>query len=119
MLLQVLEDEFGVRLEDETEVNLGREIMALRKEILEGKTDIVDKLQKKWGESKGKEVDTGSVSVKESNQDAEWDSVDEESGEDDGDVEMGDAPALVPAKPKADLEVDEEGFTKVVGKKKR
>ncbi|KAJ4376405.1 rRNA accumulation- protein [Neocucurbitaria cava] len=120
MLLQVLEDEFGVRLEDETEVNVAREIMAIKKEIMEGNTATVDRLQKKWEERKGKEVATGNVSVRESNQDAEWDSVDEESDEDeDQDVEMGDAPALVPAKPKPAPEVDEEGFTKVVGKKKR
>jgi pre-rRNA-processing protein TSR2 len=119
MLLQVLEDEFGVRLEDETEVNVAREIMLIRKEIGEGTTDTVDKLQKKWEATKGKEVDTGSVSVRESNQDAEWDSVDEESDEDNEDVEMGNAPALVPARPKAEPEVDDEGFTKVVGKKKR
>jgi pre-rRNA-processing protein TSR2 len=122
MLLQVLEDEFGVRLEDETEVDVGREIMALRKDILEGRTDLVDKLQKKWEARKGKEVDIGSVSVKESNQEADWDSVDEESDEDDDDVDMGDAPALVPAKPKepkTEPEVDNEGFTKVIGKKKR
>jgi pre-rRNA-processing protein TSR2 len=118
MLLQVLEDEFGVRLEDETEVIVGREIMAIRKEIGEGKTGIVDRLQQKWEARKGKEVDTGSVSVRESNQEAEWDSVDEESEEND-DVEMGDAPALVPAKPKPEPEVDDDGFTKVVGKKKR
>lgn len=118
MLLQVLEDEFGVRLEDETEVNTAREIMAIRKELSEGVTTTVDALQKKWEERKGKEVATGSVSVKESNQEAEWDSVDEESDEDD-DVEMGEAPALVPAKPKAEPEVDEDGFTKVLGKKKR
>ncbi|KAF1850341.1 pre-rRNA-processing protein TSR2 [Cucurbitaria berberidis CBS 394.84] len=118
MLLQVLEDEFGVRLEDETEVNVAREIMAIRKEIGEGNTTTVDRLQKKWEERKGKEVATGNVSVRESNQEGEWDSVDEESDEED-DVEMGDAPALVPAKPKAEPEVDDEGFTKVLGKKKR
>jgi pre-rRNA-processing protein TSR2 len=118
MLLQILEDEYGVRVEDETEVNVAREIMLIRKEIGEGKTDTVDRLQKKWETSKGKEVDTGSVSVRESNQEAEWDSVDEESDED-GDVEMGNAPALVPAKPKAEPEVDEDGFTKVIGKKKK
>jgi pre-rRNA-processing protein TSR2 len=120
MLLQVLEDEFGVRLEDETEVNVGREIMAIRKEIGEGRTDTVDRLQQKWEARKGKEVDTGSVSIRESNQEAEWDSVDEESDDDNADdVDMADAPALVPAKPKAEPEVDDEGFTKVVGKKKR
>jgi pre-rRNA-processing protein TSR2 len=119
MLLQVLEDEFGVRLEDETEITVAREIMAIRKEVGEGNTATVDALQKKWEERQGKEVATGSVSVRESNQEGEWDSVDEESDEDDEDVEMGDAPALVPAKPKPEPEVDEEGFTKVIGKKKR
>ena len=119
MLLQILEDEFGVRLEDETEVAVARDIMLLRKELGEGDTTTVDKLQKKWEARKGKEVDTGNVNVKETNQDAEWDSVDEESDEDDEDVEMGEAPALVPAKPKPEPEVDDDGFTKVVGKKKR
>ena len=119
MLLQVLEDEFGVRCEDETEINVAREIMQIRKEIGEGNTATVDALHKKWEERKGKEVSTGSVNVSETNQEGEWDSVDEESDEDDEDVEMGDAPELVPAKPKPEPEVDEEGFTKVVGKKKR
>jgi pre-rRNA-processing protein TSR2 len=119
MLLQVLEDEFGVRLEDETEVGVAREIMLIRKELGEGRTDTVDKLQQKWESRKGKEVDTGNVSVKESNQDADWDSVDEESDEDDEDIEMGDAPALVPAKPKPEPEIDDDGFTKVVGRKKK
>jgi len=118
VLLQVLEDEFGVRVEDETEVAVAREIMKIRKEIGEGNTTTVDALQKKWQERKGKEVATGSVNVKETNQEGEWDSVDEESDEDE-DTEMGDAPALVPAKPKAEPEVDDDGFTKVVGKKKR
>ena len=120
VLLQVLEDEFGVRVEDETEVAVAREIMKIRKEIGEGNTTTVDALQKKWEERKGKEVATGSVNVKETNQEGEWDSVDEESDEDeDEDTEMGDAPALVPAKPKPEPEVDDDGFTKVVGKKKR
>jgi pre-rRNA-processing protein TSR2 len=119
MLLQVLEDEFGVRLEDETEVDVAKDIMMLRKEVGEGNTNTVDKLQRKWEARKGKEVDTGNVNVRESNQEAEWDSVDEESEEDDEDVEMGDAPALVSAKPKPEPEVDDEGFTKVVGKKKK
>jgi pre-rRNA-processing protein TSR2 len=119
MLLQVLEDEFGVRLEDETEVGVARDIMFIRKEVGEGRTDTVDKLHRKWEARKGKEVDTGSVQVKETSQEADWDSVDEESDEDDEDVDMGDAPALVPAKPKQEPEVDEDGFTKVVGKKKK
>jgi pre-rRNA-processing protein TSR2 len=118
LLLQVLEDEFGVRLEDETEVVVAREIMQMRKEIGDGNTATVDALHKKWEARKGKEVATGSVSVRESNQEGEWDSVDEESDEDE-DVEMGEAPKLVAAKAKAEPEIDDDGFTKVVGKKKK
>jgi pre-rRNA-processing protein TSR2 len=121
MLLQVLEDEYGCRVEDETEVGVAREIMKVRKEIGEGSTSMVDAMHKKWQERNGKEVATGNVQVRESNQEAEWDSVDEESGEDE-DVDMDDAPALVPAKPKEpkpEPEIDEDGFEKVVSKKKR
>lgn len=121
MLLQVLEDEYGCRVEDETEVGVARDIMKVRKEIGEGSTNMVDAMHKKWQERNGKEVATGNVQVRESNQEAEWDSVDEESGEDE-DVDMDDAPALVPAKPrepKPEPEIDEDGFEKVVSKKKR
>ncbi|KAF3042756.1 hypothetical protein E8E12_009953 [Didymella heteroderae] len=120
MLLQVLEDEYGCRVEDETEVGIARDIMRIRKEVGEGNTSSIDAMHKKWEERKGKEVATGNVQVRESNQEAEWDSVDEESGEDE-DVDMDDAPALVPAKPKepkAEPEIDEDGFEKVVGKKR-
>jgi pre-rRNA-processing protein TSR2 len=122
MLLQVLEDEYGTRVEDQTEVPVAAEIMKIRKEIGEGSTATVDALAAKWKARQGKEVATGSVNVRESNQEGEWDSVDEESDEDeDEDVDMDDAPALVPAqpKPKAEPEVDEDGFTKVPSKKRR
>ncbi|KAJ4298901.1 rRNA accumulation- protein [Kalmusia sp. IMI 367209] len=120
MLLQVLEDEFGVRLEDETEVGVARDIMAIRKEVGEGDFKTVVALQERWERRKGKEVSTGSVQVVERDQEGEWDSVDEESDEDE-DVEMGDAPQLVaaPVREKPKPVVDEEGFTKVVGKKRR
>lgn len=45
VLLQALEDEFGVRLEDETEVAVAREIMNIRKETVEGNFSTVDALQ--------------------------------------------------------------------------
>lgn len=121
MLLQILEDEYGCRVEDETEVQVARDIMGIRKEVGDGSTEKIDALHQKWQARNGKEVSTGDVNVRESNQEADWDSVDEESDED-GDVEMDDAPALVPAKPKEPKpapEVDEDGFEKVVGKKRR
>ncbi|KAK3214733.1 hypothetical protein GRF29_19g1120267 [Pseudopithomyces chartarum] len=118
MLLQVLEDEFGVRCEDETEVAVAQEIMKIRKEVGEGSFATVEALKQKWESRKGKEVNTGSVQVKEVEQEGDWDSVDEESGSDD-DVEMGNAPVAAPPKEKPAPEVDEDGFTKVVGKKRR
>lgn len=121
MLLQILEDEYGCRVEDETEVQVARDIMAIRKEVGDGSTEKIDALHQKWQARNGKEVSTGDVNVRESNQEADWDSVDEESDED-GDVDMDDAPALVPAKPKEpkpEPEIDEDGFEKVVGKKRR
>jgi pre-rRNA-processing protein TSR2 len=94
--------------------------MDIRKEVGEGSTATIDAMQAKWQSRQGKEVATGAVNVRESNQEGEWDSVDEESDEDE-DVDMDDAPALVPAqpKPKPEPEVDEDGFTKVASKKKR
>ena len=118
VLLQALEDEFGVRLEDETEVQVAKNIMQIRTETLEGDFSSVNALQQKWADRKGKEVGTGKVRIEEREQEGEWDSVDEESDEYD-DVDMEDAPAPVPSKPKAEPEVDEEGFTKVVGKKRK
>lgn len=121
MLLQVLEDEYGCRVEDETEVEVAKNMMALRKEISEGKTEGVDALHKKWQARNGKEIQTGNVNVHERCEEGEWDSVDEESDEDE-DVDMDDAPALVAAKPKEPKpapEIDEDGFEKVVGKKRR
>jgi pre-rRNA-processing protein TSR2 len=124
VLLQALEDEFGIRLEDETEVGVARDIMTIYMECKKGEFARVEGLQRRWEERKGREVGTGNVKVVEREQEGEWDSVDEESDEDedeDEDVEMGDAPALVSAKAKEKVqpEIDEEGFEKVVGKKRR
>lgn len=119
MILQVLEDEYGCRVEDETEIEVARNIMLIKKEVCEGSTATIDAMHNKWVSTQGKEIATGAVNVRESNEDAEWDSVDEESDED---VDMDDAPALVPARPrepKPEPEIDEDGFEKVVSKKKR
>jgi pre-rRNA-processing protein TSR2 len=119
MLLQVLEDEFGVRVEDETEVGVARDIMALKREVHDGNFATVDALKQRWERTKGREVSTGSVQVKEVEQEGEWDSVDEETDDDEDDV-MRDAPvAAAPPRERPAPQVDEDGFTKVVGKKRR
>lgn len=118
MLLQVMEDEFNARVEDESEVQVAKHIMDLRKETGQGVFSSVDALQEKWEARKGKPVATGDVKITQIDQDAEWDSVDEESGSEGDDAEMADAPPSGSTKPKPVPEVDEDGFTKVVGKRR-
>ncbi|KAF2202927.1 pre-rRNA-processing protein-like protein TSR2 [Delitschia confertaspora ATCC 74209] len=119
VLLQALEDEFGVRVEDESEVLVARQIMDIRKQTLEGNFSTVDQLQKEWSERKGKALPTGNMQIIEHSQDTDGESVDDESGsdEEEGDVDMTDAPPAA-SKPKPIPEVDEDGFTKVVGKRR-
>lgn len=114
-MLQVMQDEFDVNVEDETEIPVAEEIMKLRKETAEGNFSGVEAVKRRF-EERGGRVPQNLQFVEHKNDDDE--SSEEES---DDDVEMGDAaPALVPApRERQEPEVDDDGFTKVVGKKKR
>lgn len=117
VLLQVMQDEFDVNVEDESEVPVAAEIMKMRLQIFQnGDESGVGEVKARF-ERRGGKVEA--VNVVENNQevdddDAEWNGIQEE----DEDTEMGEAPPSVP-KEKPEPEVDEDGFTKVVGKKKR
>ncbi|EMC92687.1 hypothetical protein BAUCODRAFT_258417 [Baudoinia panamericana UAMH 10762] len=132
-LLQVMQDEFDCNVEDESEVEVARGILGLRRKLGEeddgrGGLEALRELEGRW-RNRGRVkmefavVDNG---VQDEDGDGEegeeggWDGVDDE-----GDVDM-DAPedavphvAPVVVKEKAEPEVDEDGFTKVVGKKRR
>jgi pre-rRNA-processing protein TSR2 len=112
-LLQIMEDEYEVVVDDGTSAATAMSIMVIWQETGEGDFRTVDRLHTEFQERKGRQIN--SVKVQSASDDE--DSVDEES--DDEDIEMGDAPALVSIKEKAAPEVDEHGFTKVVGKKRR
>lgn len=114
-LLQILQDEFDVNVEDESEVEVARTIIGLKKTLAEQDLSFAQDLERRF-RNKGKmKVDIRVEEREEEVDDEEWDGLD-----DDGDMDM-DAPPLVPAKPKEKIvpEVDEDGFTKVVGKKKK
>lgn len=113
-LAQVMEDEFELVLDDESEVQTASQIMAIRKQCGKGEFATVDQMYEQWKVKKDAKVQ---ISRAGPGSDDEGDSVDEESEEDDEDVEMGDAPAQPKEKPPP--EIDEDGFTKVVGKKRR
>ena len=122
-MLQVMNDEFDVNVEDDSGEEIAAKIVGLRKLTLQGDFTMVDDMYSKWQErqSKGAERKTNfqHVTRDDDEDDTEWDS-DDIDEEDDDDVEMLDAPALVKApKEKLQPKIDEEGFTEVVGRKRR
>ena len=127
-LLDVLETEFEVRLEDESEVEVAKDVCRLRKACLKGDFEEVDRLQRLWEERQKKKGGLGSVISQGVGGDDEWEEeVDEEEEGDggvriadaDGDLEMDEAPSLRHVKEKLQPEVDGDGFTKVSSKKRR
>ncbi|KEF63856.1 uncharacterized protein A1O9_01834 [Exophiala aquamarina CBS 119918] len=135
VLLQVMVDEFEVVVDDGSAEETAREIWAGATKLHAGDLSELTALYAKWQERQnkigGKEVVSGIVRGEDKDaDDTDWDDSDEDEEEwngfsdrpANGDVDMDEAPPLVDAgklKQKAEPEVDEEGFTKVVSKKKR
>lgn len=120
-LLQIMQDEFECNVEDESEVEVARTILRLKNALVEDK-DLAPfrELEQRWKNRGQMKVDIRVIDNEaEGGDDDEFEGFDDDE-EDDNDVDM-DAPPLVPAQPKkekAEPEVDEDGFTKVVGKKR-
>lgn len=120
VLLQVMLDEFEVVVDDDSPMEIALKIAKGREKILKGDFSEVDGMYKVWEGKQGKgseKINFQRVDEDDEGQDTDWD--DEEDGEED--EEMGEAPALVekPKREKVEPIVDEEGFTQVLGKKKR
>ena len=113
VLIQVMSDEFDVVVDDESAAEAAGEIMRIREAVARGDTGVVDALLEKWQRTKGKKM------VFKGGEGENGDDDDDDESEDEGDVEMGEAPQLVNRRERVEAEVDEDGFTKVVGKKKR
>ena len=126
-MLQVMNDEFDVNVEDGSGEEIAAKIIGLRKLTLQGDFAMVDEMYSKWQERQSKRGGAGGgtinfqhVTRNGDEDDTDWDSDDIEEGDADDDVEMEDAPSLVKApKEKVQPKVDEEGFTEVVGRKRR
>jgi pre-rRNA-processing protein TSR2 len=135
VLLQVMTDEFEVVVDDDSAEEVARQIWSGCQKLTQGDTDELKALYEKWQEKQRKGGDKRIEIVRGEDQDGEetdWDDDDEddedESGERNGrstrhDISMDEAPPLIDIdwqpKKKAEPEVDDEGFTKVVGKKKK
>lgn len=119
-----MEDEFEVRLEDDSEVFIAATIIKVKDEISQGIFTTVDAMERRWRERRGKGPNLGNVQIVQEgtlDRSDDDDDDDDDDNEDCDDTDMGEAPQLVAAQPKekAEPEIDEDGFTKVVGKKRR
>lgn len=118
-LVQVLDDEFELKLDDDDDsaYRLAEQILRIRTLCLEGSFGMVEELSKRFAEkeSRRNKKKTRKVVVKEVENETDWDS--EEDDSENEDDEMEDAPPLTAApKEKPRPEVDEDGFTKVTKK---
>ncbi|KAL3436260.1 Pre-rRNA-processing protein TSR2-domain-containing protein [Aspergillus tetrazonus] len=117
VLIQVMNDEFDVVVDDESAGEVADRIMEIRKMVENGEFDGIRQMWEEWERKAAKKGDAVAGFRRGKDQDGETDD-DEEDGEED--EEMGEAPALVSApRERVEPEVDEDGFTKVVGKKRR
>ncbi|KAI5360778.1 Putative pre-rRNA-processing protein TSR2 [Septoria linicola] len=118
-LLQIMGDEFECNVEDESEMVVAGDILKVRQRMMETRTlDAAKEVEARWKNRGAMKSDK--IVVQEVNQDAE-DEGEFEGFEDDDD--MDEAPALVQSaskvpKEKTIPEVDDDGFTKVAGKKR-
>ncbi|RYP81836.1 hypothetical protein DL770_005791 [Monosporascus sp. CRB-9-2] len=119
-LLQVMLDEFEVNVDDDSAFETAETIMRVRAQCAKDDFREVDDLRRRWEAGRGKKV--AAVQAPDADQDtdgSDWESEVGDDDEQDGDVEMDEAPALVAApKEKSQPEVDEDGFTKVTRKKR-
>lgn len=119
-LLQVMLDEFEVSVEDESAYEVAQQIMRLRASTVRGDFSEVDELHASWLAKKGSDR-VRFQQVQNEDEEADEDSESVDLAEDDEeDVEMADVsqPPQEPTK-RSSPEVDADGFTKVVGRRKR
>ena len=124
-LLQIMLDEFEVNVEDESAYDVAQQVMRLWESTLKQDFSEVDELYASWVAKKGP-APTKFQEVKHEDGDAEddWDADDlgegEDEDEDENDVVMSDAFSKAPELVEEIApEVDADGFTKVMGRRKR
>ena len=123
VLGQVMNDEFDVVVDDESAVPVAEKIMEVRAQVARGEFGPIQEMWEAWQKKSQQKASNAAaafkkVEAKDEDQETDAEEDDDEDGAN-GDVDMGEAPALVRApKEKAEPEVDEDGFTKVVGKKR-
>lgn len=121
-LLQVMNDEFDINVEDGSGEEIAAKIVGLRKLTLRGDFTLVDEMYGRWQERESKgsseKIAIQHIPRDENEDDTDWDSDDMDEGSGD-DADMDEAPVLVKAsKEKVQPNVDSDGFTEVISRKK-
>ena len=115
-----MDDEFEVNVEDGSAEEVAIQILKLRKLTLDGDFALVDELMAKWQETQRKGSNKVRLNFAGADEAEDSGSDDDSMDGGDDDVQMDDAPDLVDASTrKVQPEIDEDGFTKVVGRRKR
>jgi len=112
VLIQVMNDEFDVAVDDESAADAADLIMELKAQTDRGEFSVVQEMLETYQKKSQNRSAAGQFQrVEAADEDQETD--------DEADEEMGEAPTLVHApRERAEPEIDEDGFTKVVGKKR-
>ena len=120
VLIQVMNDEFDVVVDDESAGNVATQIMDMKTQTMRGEFGAIQEMWETWQKKSQQKTAASDMFKKVDARDEDQETDAETDESDGGDVEMDDAPALVRApREKVEPEVDEDGFTKVVGRKKR
>ncbi|KAI5300511.1 hypothetical protein KEM56_002387 [Ascosphaera pollenicola] len=119
ILMNVMMDEFDVAVEDDSGATVAEEIIKVRDWCLKGE---FEKVQMLWAEYNKRQKKDGGVSVtqgKTENDDDDDEDDDEENEDGEEDTDMTDAAPARPPREKIEPEIDEDGFTTVVNRKRR
>ena len=125
VLVQFLYDEFEITVDDKdySPWEASIRIMTGKEKILQGDFSQVDRWYEEWVEKQ--RTGNGYIAVQrvddDEAQETDWDEEDGEDEDERKDIEMDEAPQLVekPKREKLEPEMDEDGFTKVVGRRKK
>lgn len=125
VLIQVMNDEFDAVVDDESAAPVAASIMQMKQQTERGEFGAIQEAWEAWEKKSQEKANNAAAAFKKVEAKDDDQETDDEVDEDDngqeanGDVDMDEAPTLVRVpKEKVEPEVDEDGFTKVVGKKR-
>lgn len=123
VLIQVMMDEFEVAVDDGSPAEVASSIFKGRTKILAGDFSELDQLHARWQQRQtagGERLNLRLVEAEQNDDDGEDDDDDSEASDlDDNEMDLDEPPQLVSKRRVEEPEIDEDGFQKVVNRKKR